>query len=116
MDEEYVAFLDDDHHRNSNSSLSMLSIGMVSQVPFEYMHLVCLRVMKKLLSTWIYGKYSRFLKLSARTITCISKRLEILKDYYPSDFARRSRSLDVCMKYIVKPQNFANFYYIQAQL
>ncbi|KYN50128.1 hypothetical protein ALC62_00156, partial [Cyphomyrmex costatus] len=106
-DEEYVACLNDDHHKNGNSPLSMLPIGMVSQIPFEYMHLVCLGVMKKLLSAWVFGKYSRFSKLSARAITCISKRLEILKDYCPSDFARRPRSLDVCMKY--KATEFRQF-------
>lgn len=72
---------------------------MVSQVPFEYMHLVCLGVMKKLLSAWVHGKYSRFSKLSATAIACMSRRLEKFKNYCPSDFARRPRSLDMCMKY-----------------
>ncbi|XP_032690857.1 uncharacterized protein LOC116853772 [Odontomachus brunneus] len=76
----------------------MLPIGMVSQVPFEYMHLVCLEV-KKLLSAWIYGKYSRFSKLSATSITAICTQLERLTVYCPSDFARRPRSFKVCTKY-----------------
>lgn len=56
-DEEYIRCLDEDHHKEGKSPLSLLPMGMVSQVPFEYMHLVCLGVMKKLLSAWLHGKY-----------------------------------------------------------
>lgn len=51
--------VDEDHHKEGKSSLSMLPIGIISQTPFEYMHLVCLGVMKKMLSAWVCGKYSR---------------------------------------------------------
>lgn len=67
-DDEYNSYLDEDHHKG-NSPLSMLPIGIVSQVPFEYMHLVCLGVTKKLLSAWVHGKYSRLSKLSGRSIS-----------------------------------------------
>lgn len=106
-DEEYIRCLDEDHHKEGRSPLSMLPIGMVSQVPFEYMHLVCLGVMKKLLSAWIYGKYSRLSKLSGRSIHIMCTRLNNLKEYCPSDFARRPRSLDICSKY--KATEFRQF-------
>jgi len=110
-DEEYTTVLDEDHHKDGKSPLSMLLVGMVSQVPFEYMHLVCLGVMKKLLSAWVNGKYSKFSKLSARAITTIGTRLEIFAAYCPSDFARRPRSLNTCAKYKAT-ENFVNFFYI----
>lgn len=59
IDEDYRNCVDEDHHREGTSPLSLVPIGMVSQVPFEYMHLVCLGVMRKILSAWVYGKYSR---------------------------------------------------------
>lgn len=96
---EYETCVDEDHHKDGKSPLSMLPIGMVSHVPFEYMHLVCLGAMKKLFSAWIRGKYSRSSKLSAWSISVMSKRLEALIKYCPSDFARRPRSLDACTKY-----------------
>lgn len=105
--EEYIRCSDEDHHKEGRSPLSMLPIGMVSQVPFEYMHLVCLGVMKKLLSAWVYGKYSRLSKLSGRSIHIICTRLSNLKEYCPSDFARRPRSLDICSKY--KATEFRQF-------
>ncbi|KYN20021.1 hypothetical protein ALC57_07595 [Trachymyrmex cornetzi] len=98
-DEEYVRCLDEDHHKDDKSPLSALPTGMVSQVPFEYMHLVLLGVMKKLFSAWVYGKYSHLSKLSARSISVISTRLEALAEYCPSDFARRPKSLATCTKY-----------------
>lgn len=105
-DEEYIRCLDD-HHKEGKSPLSMIPIGMVSQVPFEYMHLVCLGVMKKLLSAWVYGKYSRLSKLSGRSISIMCARLNTLKEYCPSDFSRKPRSLDACSKY--KATEFRQF-------
>lgn len=98
-DDEYIRCLDEEHHKEGKSPLSNLSIGMVSQVPFDYMHLVCLGVVKKLLSAWVFGKFSRLSKLSSTSISFISARLNSLKKYCPSDFARHPRSLDMCSKY-----------------
>lgn len=106
-DEEYIRCLDEGHHKDGKSPLSSLPMGMVSQVPFEYMHLVCLGVVKKLLSAWILGKYSRLSKLSARSISIICERLSILRVYCPSDFARRPTSLDRFSKY--KATEFRQF-------
>lgn len=72
---------------------------MVSQVPFEYMHLVCLGVMKKLLSAWVSGKYSRLSKFSGRSMSLMCSRLNDLQEYCPSEFARRLRSLNAYSKY-----------------
>lgn len=102
--QEYIKCLDDYHHKDGKSPLLLLPIGMVSQVLFEYMHLVCLGVVKKLLTAWIYGKYSRLTKLSARSISQISTRLKTLATYCPSDFVR---SLDACTKY--KATEFRQF-------
>lgn len=106
-DEEYIRCLDEDHHKNGKSPLSSLPMSMVSQVPFEYMHLVCLGVVKKLMSAWIHGKYSRLSKLSGRSISIICERLNILRVYCPSDFARRPASLEIFSKY--KATEFRQF-------
>lgn len=41
-DEKYIRCFDEEHHKRGTSPLSNLPISMVSQIPFEYMHLVCL--------------------------------------------------------------------------
>ena len=42
---------DKDHHTGV-SPLTKLNVGMVSQFPMDYMHLVCLGVMKRLIGLW----------------------------------------------------------------
>lgn len=98
-DQEYISCIDEEHHKEGTSPLSLLPIGIVSQVPFEYMHLVCLGVMKKLLSAWVQGKYSRLAKLSGISIDRICVRLNIFRKFCPSDFARRPTSLELYSKY-----------------
>ncbi|EFN60348.1 hypothetical protein EAG_01321, partial [Camponotus floridanus] len=44
-----------EHHRIS-SILENTGIGLVSQLPLDYMHLVCLGIMKRLLQFWVRGK------------------------------------------------------------
>lgn len=56
-DKEYVERRDEDHHKQGDSPLSHLPINIVSQIPFESMHLLYLGIGKKLLSAWISGQY-----------------------------------------------------------
>jgi len=97
-DNEYVRMIDCDHHKGC-SPLSKLPMGMVTQVPVEYMHLVCLGVVKKLLNAWITGKYGKKTKLSGRNVELASKRLQLLSCYCPRDFARKPRSLSDFSEY-----------------
>lgn len=53
-DKEYLQCVDEDHRKDGQSPPSMLPMG-ISQVPFKYMHLAWLGIMKKLLSAWIHG-------------------------------------------------------------
>lgn len=40
-------------HQQSKSVLADLKLGLISQVPLDYMHLVCLGVVKKLIRLWV---------------------------------------------------------------
>jgi hypothetical protein len=51
--------LDDEEHHKGPTPLSRLPMGLVSQVPVEYMHLICIGVVKKLLIAWVTGKYGK---------------------------------------------------------
>ena len=97
-DEEYIQMTDCDHHKGI-SPLSQLPMGMVTQVPVEYMHLVCIGVVKKLLKAWVTGNYGKKTKLSSRNLELTSKRLELLSHYCPRDFARKPRSLSDFSEY-----------------
>lgn len=90
-----VAFdemVDIDHH-HGRSPLSSIGVGLVSQFPLDYMHLLCLGVMRKFLMQWI-GKASLVCgRLPARITEEISRQLINLKLFVPREFARKPRSL-----------------------
>jgi hypothetical protein len=79
------------YHHDGFSPLSKLKLGMISQIPLDYMHLVCLGVVKKLLLTWTAGPLSS--RLGPRQILDISRRLIAMKSCIPVEFNRKCRSL-----------------------
>ncbi|XP_070163480.1 uncharacterized protein [Polyergus mexicanus] len=78
-------------HHTGNSVLEKLSIGMVSQIPLDCMHLVCLGVIKRLLQLWIKGNKQN--RLSTESIDSISQYLMNIKQNIPYEFARKPRTL-----------------------
>jgi len=81
----------EDHHLG-DSILEELQFNIVDQIPFEYMHLVCLGVTRKLLNLWLKGKVSK-IRLPASKVREISSHLITLKPYIPEEFARKTRAL-----------------------
>jgi len=82
-----------DHHLPTLSSplLHLNSCGLVSSFPLDYMHLVCLGVMRRLVHLWICGPRST--KLSQCQIAVVSDKLVSLQSHIPRDFARKPRTL-----------------------
>ncbi|XP_029676934.1 uncharacterized protein LOC115243823 [Formica exsecta] len=66
---------------------------MVSQFPLDYMHLVCLGVVKKMLQTFIHGRI-KAIKFNSTVIQEISEVLCNISTWIPNDFARKTRSLE----------------------
>jgi len=63
------------------------------------MHLVCLGVMKNLLTTWVTEKYTKKTKLSGRQLLLLTKKLQIIAAYCPREFARRPTSINEYHKF-----------------
>ena len=80
-------------HCKRQSPLQTLRVGMISQFPLDYMHLVCLGVMRRLLLVWTRSPVSAGLRLSAYTIGCICENLWRFKSSIPREFSRKCRSL-----------------------
>lgn len=78
-------------HHTGDSILEKLPIGMVSQIPLDYMHFVCLGIMKHLLKFWLRG--SKNIRLSNENINFVSHTLIAIKPYITSEFARKLRDL-----------------------
>lgn len=79
-------------HHMGTSILEQLQIGMVSQIALDYMHLVCLGVMKRLLSLWLKGPKNIRLRINQQEI--VSKMLSDTRSFIPCEFARLPRSLE----------------------
>ena len=84
----------DSRHHTGVSPLQALSLGMVSQFPLDFMHLVCLGVVRCLLWLWSKSPIHRNSRISAQSVCCISQQLISFKRYIRVEFARKCRSLD----------------------
>lgn len=89
-DKSFLMKTDEDHHKG-DSPLLALPVGLVSQFPLDYMHLICLGVTKKLLTHWFHGKLTT--RLPAKKCDEISESLVNIRKYIPTEFNRKPRSL-----------------------
>lgn len=77
----------------------------ISNTPLDYMHLLCLGVVKKLILLWMKGQ--RSVCLNRRSINKISHLLILFRSNTPSDFVRKPRSIqDVRLWKVVEFRNF----------
>ena len=67
-------------HHKMRSIIEDLKIDMVRDIPIDYMHLVCLGVMRKLLLHWVKRRTSHHL-ISTTDVEEISRRLELIRKY-----------------------------------
>ena len=81
-----------DTHQIHRSILIDNGIKFVTQFPLDYMHLVCLGVIKRLLLFW--KKDPRQYRLLAAQLAVVSEKLKEYKGKMPSEFARQPRGLD----------------------
>lgn len=79
-------------HHNETSILEKLpGLNMIDDFPLDYMHLVCLGVVKKLIvNLWISGKPPY--KWSSRNLEIMSSMHQDLQKQIPQEFSRRPRS------------------------
>uniref|UniRef100_A0A1Y1LQ64 DUF4218 domain-containing protein n=1 Tax=Photinus pyralis TaxID=7054 RepID=A0A1Y1LQ64_PHOPY len=92
-DNDYFCDTDDDFYVSKSELLKIPGFLPVSGVPLDYMHLICLGVVKKLLLLWIESKASSGVKLSSQSIKEISENILLCCKYVPSDVARKPRPL-----------------------
>lgn len=72
-------------------------INMVATFALDYMHLVCLGVVRTIFKTWVFGKVP--FKLSALLIAQISCALLAVRPYLPSEFCRKPRHLTLIKRF-----------------
>ena len=79
-------------HHNAHSPFCDLPIDMIKTFPMDYMHQVCLGVMKRLILVWLRGKKEN--RISAQQANAVSLKLLSLQRYIPNIFVRKPRSLE----------------------
>lgn len=117
--------VDENHHKGS-SPLELLEIGMVTSFPIDYMHCVCLGVMRKLLFLWRDG--SQLYRITGDALLRFENCMKLLQNCWPTEFNRKPRSIKdlerwkatefrqfllyvgpVLLKNILPPHVYANF-------
>jgi len=91
-DADFISKKDPSHHIGATILEKIPNIGLITEVPLDYMHLICLGVVKKLLvTTWVFGRPPH--KFSSKQVCEISASMLKLIKYIPLELARKPRSL-----------------------
>jgi len=93
--ENYINRTYDDHHVSSELSniIEIPGIDVVKNFSLDYMHLICLGVMKKLIILWTH-KGPLNVRLPSRKTQQITSLLLKLKKYITCDFSRKPREVE----------------------
>ncbi|KAF0705638.1 Uncharacterized protein FWK35_00038752, partial [Aphis craccivora] len=93
--EDYLNMVDEEHHVSPIISCLVLipGIDIVNIFSLDYMHLVCLGIMCKLLNHWLTTMGPSSVRLPSWKVKTISDRLAQLKICITNDFSRKPRSL-----------------------
>ena len=95
----------DENYHNYKSRIEELKFEIVEDIPLDYIHVVLLGVVKRLLRMWLCGKTTAL--LPNRDVLVLNKRLEQISSTQPSEFQRKVRSLSEVGNY--KATEFRTF-------
>jgi len=92
-DGDFLDYSDKKYHEKRTILDSIPELGLVSNVTLDYMHLILLGVVKKMITLWIHGENTY--RLGRLQILKISKRLENdMKPFISKEFGRRPQTLE----------------------
>jgi hypothetical protein len=91
-DAEFLAMSDEEHHRGT-TPLSQVPLRLVTDFVLDYMHSVCLGVVRRTINFWLKGPVGTGIRLQSRSVQLLSDRLKSLANAIPREFGRRPRSL-----------------------
>ncbi|CAI6358440.1 unnamed protein product [Macrosiphum euphorbiae] len=81
--EEFISYTDNEYHVRPVIMSEIRNFNLVLNIPIDYMHCVCIGVMKKLLLFWI-GSPKHNETLSPNVINVIDEKLIHLSKYIPN--------------------------------
>lgn len=93
--EEFISCSDEFYHTGITSLTSIPKFSFIDNIPNDYMHLVLLGVMKKLIALWIKPGGPLNVRMRSKVVQNVSKILiENIRPVVPSEFQRKSRALN----------------------
>jgi len=96
-DESFKAHQQKEHHVGIPDIQDIPTFGPVSSVPYDYMHLVLLGVMRKILYMLLQGPLN--VRLKAQLATKLSDLLVSLMSWKPREFVRKLRHLQFIKRF-----------------
>lgn len=125
-DAGFISQQDPKHHLSTSPLTQLQNFSPVTGVPLDYMHLVCLGVVRRQIHLWIAGP--RECKLSQIQLCNLSEKFVQFRSYIPREFSRRPRALSeykqwkatelrlfllytgpICLKEILTNEQYSNF-------
>jgi len=85
---EFISYSDKDFHCGRTILTKIPNFDIINNIPFDYMHCVCIGVMKKILTFWIGGVKKHTLALPKNLILILDKKINILGQYIPHEFQK----------------------------
>lgn len=89
-DSSFKSQADEDRHCGT-SVLLRLPIDAVKDIPFDYMHLVSLGVVRKSTNLWLSGPFSACIGPTSRKE--VSEKIVQASKYVPAEFVRKGREI-----------------------
>jgi hypothetical protein len=98
--ESYVNKIYEEHHIGNTLSnlIKIPGLDVVNMFPLDYMHLVALGVVKKLILLWIHNGPVQT-RIPGRIINTLSTSLLNVKQFIPIDFSRKTRLIQDVGRY-----------------
>lgn len=103
-DQSFKEHTDHQYHlRDENGMLiaspleKLIGFGMVTNVPLNYQHLLCLGIVKKLINAWWTGNLHHRIQFKFRKL--VSLKLLSIRDNTPHEFQRKPRSLKYYLQF-----------------
>jgi hypothetical protein len=82
----------DEHYKHRSILTKIPNFNLINDIPLDYMHLVCIGALKKLLAMFVLNKRPSI--LSGKNNELASKRLLKAREYCPSEFQRKPESFN----------------------
>jgi len=86
--QSFISYKDKKYHQGETILTKIPKINISSSIPYDYMHLNCIGVLKKLLLFWVHKKHD--LKLPSQLVTVMDNKLKLLSSYIPVEFQRKT--------------------------